>query len=75
VARAPTHGWVRDDQKGVLRSLELLAALAMHREGLTAEQLALALYRERPELVTVRAGPRVRVHLGGRALQTSRTAC
>ncbi len=37
-----------------LRSLELLAALAMHPEGLTAEQLALALYwrawegRDRP---------------------------
>ena len=38
-----------------LRSLELLAVLAMHPEGLTAEQLALALYGERGKAVTIRA--------------------
>jgi hypothetical protein len=54
-----------------LRSLELLAVLAMHREGLTAEQLALALYGERGKTVTIRAQiHRVRSHLGRRALQT-----
>lgn len=54
-----------------LRSLELLAVLAMHREGLTAEQLALALYGERGKSVTIRAQVhRVRRHLGKRALQT-----
>jgi hypothetical protein len=54
-----------------LRSLELLAVLAMHREGLTAEQLALALYGERGKTVTVRVQVhRVRTHLGRRALQT-----
>jgi hypothetical protein len=40
------------------RSLELLAVLAMHPEGMTAEQLALALYGECGKTVTVRA----RVH-------------
>jgi hypothetical protein len=54
LARAPTHGWLRHDPKWVLRSLELLAVLAMHREGLTAEQLALALYGERRKTVTIR---------------------
>jgi hypothetical protein len=54
-----------------LRSLELLAVLAMHREGLTAEQLALALYGERGKTVTIRGQVhRVRTHLGERALQT-----
>ena len=54
-----------------LRSLELLAVLAMHREGLTAEQLALALYGERGKAVTIRAQVhRVRDHLGQGALQT-----
>jgi hypothetical protein len=54
-----------------LRSLELLAVLAMHREGLTAQQLALALYGERGKTVTIRAQVhRVRNHLGARALQT-----
>jgi len=38
-----------------LRSFEVLAVLAMHPEGLTAEQLALALYGERGKTVTVRA--------------------
>jgi hypothetical protein len=37
-----------------LRSLEQLAELAMHREALTAEQLALALSGERAESVTGR---------------------
>jgi hypothetical protein len=55
-----------------LRSLELLAVLAMHREGLTAEQLALALYGERGKTVTIRAQVhRVRTHLGQRALRTA----
>ena len=49
-----------------LRSLELLAVLAMHPEGMTAEQLALALYGERGKAVTIRAQVhRVRVYLGG----------
>jgi GAF domain len=48
-----------------LRSLELLAVLALHPEGLTAEQLALALYGEEGKTVTVRAQVhRVRAHLG-----------
>jgi hypothetical protein len=55
-----------------LRSLELLAVLAMHREGLTAEQLALALYGERGKTVTIRGQVhRVRAHLGQRALRTA----
>jgi hypothetical protein len=54
-----------------LRSLELLAVLAMHREGLTAQQLALALYGERGKTVTIRAQVhRVRSRLGARALKT-----
>ena len=54
-----------------LRSLELLAVLAMHRDGLTAEQLALSLYGERGKTVTIRAQVhRVRKHLGRRALRT-----
>lgn len=54
-----------------LRSLELLAVLAMHPEGLTAEQLALALYGERGKTVTIRAQVhRVRAHLGKHTLQT-----
>jgi hypothetical protein len=54
-----------------LRSLELLAVLAMHRDGLTAEQLALSLYGERGKTVTIRAQVhRVRKHLGRRALAT-----
>jgi hypothetical protein len=53
-----------------LRSLELLAVLAMHREGLTAAQLALALYGDRGKTVTIRSQVhRVRHHLGQRALQ------
>lgn len=53
-----------------LRSLELLAVLAMHPEGMTAEQLALALYGERGKPVTIRARVhRVRTYLGER-LQT-----
>lgn len=54
-----------------LRALELLAVLAMHREGLTAEQLALALYGERGKTVTIRSQiHRVRTRLGARALRT-----
>ncbi len=53
-----------------LRSLELLAILAMHREGQTAEQLALALYGERGKTGTIRAQVhRVRTHLGDGALR------
>lgn len=40
--------------ESALRSLEQLAELAMHREALTAEQLALALSGERAESVTGR---------------------
>ncbi len=54
-----------------LRPLELLAVLAMHPEGLTAEQLALALYGERGKSVTIRAQVhRVRSRLGQQMLQT-----
>ena len=54
-----------------LRSLELIAVLAMHPEGMTAEQLALALYGERGKAVTIRAQiHRVRAYLGRCALET-----
>lgn len=54
-----------------LRSLELLAVLAMHPEGMTAEQLALSLYGERGKAVTIRAQVhRVRACLGARAVET-----
>jgi GAF domain len=54
-----------------LRSLELLAVLAMHPEGMTAEQLALALYGERGKAVTIRAQiHRVRTYLGRCAVET-----
>ena len=54
-----------------LRSLELLAVLAMHPEGMTAEQLALALYGERGKAVTIRAQVhRVRLYLGARSVET-----
>jgi transcriptional regulator of acetoin/glycerol metabolism len=54
-----------------LRSLELLAVLAMHPEGLTAEQLALAIYGEEGKTVTVRAQVhRLRAHLGEGLVQT-----
>ena len=54
-----------------LRSLELLALLAMHPEGMTAEQLALQLYGESGKAVTVRAQiHRVRTELGESALTT-----
>jgi hypothetical protein len=54
-----------------LRSLELLAVLAMHPEGMTTEQLALALYGERGKSVTIRAQVhRVRMHLGARSVET-----
>jgi GAF domain len=54
-----------------LRSLELLALLAMHPEGMSSEQLALALYGERGKAVTIRAQVhRVRAYLGARSLET-----
>jgi hypothetical protein len=54
-----------------LRSLELLAVLAMHPEGMTTEQLALALYGERGKAVTTRAQVhRVRAYLGARSVDT-----
>jgi len=54
-----------------LRSLELLAVLAMHPEGMTTEQLALALYGERGKAVTIRAQVhRVRSYLGARSVET-----
>jgi hypothetical protein len=53
-----------------LRSLELLAVLAMHPEGMTTEQLALALYGEQGKAVTVRAQVhRVRTCVGARSLE------
>jgi hypothetical protein len=62
---------VADREERGLRSLELLAVLAMHPEGLTAEQLALALYGEQGKTVTVRAQVhRVRAHLGDDVLDT-----
>lgn len=54
-----------------LRSLELLAVLSMHPEGLTAEELALALYGEHGKTVTVRAQVhRVRARLGESIVDT-----
>ena len=54
-----------------LRSLELLAVLAMHPEGMTSEQLALALYGERGKAVTIRSQVhRVRTWLGDCAVTT-----
>ncbi len=61
------HG---DDERG-LRSLELLAVLAMHPDGLTAEELALALYGESGKAVTIRAQVhRVRTRLGRQMVET-----
>jgi len=54
-----------------LRSLELLAVLAMHPEGMTTEQLALALYGERGKAVTIRAQVhRIRMCLGAQSVET-----
>jgi hypothetical protein len=54
-----------------LRSLEVLALLAMHPEGMTSEQLALALYGGRGKAVTIRAQVhRVRRSLGESAVTT-----
>jgi len=54
-----------------LRSLELLAVLSMYPDGMTTEQLALALYGERGKAVTIRAQVhRVRKWLGESALTT-----
>ncbi len=54
-----------------LRSLELLAVLAMHPEGMTTEQLALALYGERGKAVTIRGQVhRIRMYLGVRSIET-----
>jgi hypothetical protein len=72
-ARAPDGA-----RETALRSLELLAVLAMHPEGLSAEQLALALYGERGRAVTVRAQVhRLRSRLGEEVLSTQpyRLAC
>jgi hypothetical protein len=67
--RAHARLTVREERG--LRSLELLAVLAIHPEGLTAEQLALALYGESGKAVTVRGQVhRIRAHLGERVLQT-----
>jgi GAF domain len=53
-----------------LRSMELLAVLAMHPEGMTAEQLALALYGERGKAVTIRAQVhRVRMCVGAGSVE------
>jgi hypothetical protein len=53
-----------------LRSLELLAVLAMHPEGMSTEQLALALYGERGKAVTIRAQVhRLRACLGAGSLE------
>ncbi len=61
------HG---DHERG-LRSLELLAVLAMHPDGLTAEELALALYGESGRTVTIRAQVhRVRSKLGKQMVET-----
>ncbi len=55
-----------------LRSLELLAVLAMRREGLSSEQLALALYGERGKTVTIRTQVhRVRARVGEQMLRTT----
>ncbi len=54
-----------------LRSIELLAVLAMHPEGMTAEQLALAMFGEDGKTVTVRAQVhRVRARLAEGVLDT-----
>lgn len=54
-----------------LRSLEILALLAMRPDGLTAEQLTLAAYGERGKTVTVRAQVhRLRAHLGEQTVST-----
>lgn len=54
-----------------LKSLELLAVLAMHPEGVTAEQLALSIYGEEGKAVTVRAQVhRLRAHLSEGLVQT-----
>ena len=54
-----------------LRSLELLAVLAMHPDGLSAEELALALYGESGKTVTIRAQVhRVRTRLGRQMVKT-----
>ena len=54
-----------------LRRAELLALLALHPGGLTAEQLALQLYGEDGNPTTARAEVhRLRAQLGGQVLQT-----
>ncbi|HEY2650484.1 MAG TPA: GAF domain-containing protein [Solirubrobacteraceae bacterium] len=70
LGRRPLACFGGREERG-LRSLELLAVLAMHPEGLTAEQLALSLYGERGKTVTVRAQVhRLRAHLGEQLLET-----
>ncbi len=69
-ARARIADGAYGEERG-LRSLELLAVLAMHPDGLTAEELALALYGETGKTVTIRAQVhRVRARLGERMLHT-----
>jgi hypothetical protein len=66
----PSARFADSEERG-LRSLELMAVLALHPEGMTAEQLALALYGERGKTVTVRAQVhRLRAHLGDGVLDT-----
>jgi hypothetical protein len=62
-------GSVRSER--ALRSLELLAVLAMSPQGMTTEQLALAVYGEHGKAVTIRAQiHRLRSYLGDGALAT-----
>jgi hypothetical protein len=66
-----TNGNGHSENERALRSLELLAVLAMHPDGLTAEELALALYGESGKTVTIRAQVhRVRTRLGRQMVQT-----
>jgi hypothetical protein len=70
LGRRPRCAFGGREERG-LRSLELLATLAMHPDGMTAEQLALELYGERGKAVTVRAQVhRLRAHLGEQLLET-----
>jgi transcriptional regulator of acetoin/glycerol metabolism len=66
-----TNGDEHSENERALRSLELLAVLAMHPDGLTAEEIALALYGESGKTVTIRAQVhRVRARLGRQMVQT-----
>ncbi|AXX28416.1 GAF domain-containing protein [Actinosynnema pretiosum subsp. pretiosum] len=62
----PTAALDGDEVALTLRHAEVLVALALHPRGLTADQLALRLYGERGNPVTVRAElHRLRAQLGG----------